>query len=288
MTTLTNEKTDATMPKPTLTAELAAKYRELVALLQGYGRVMVAFSGGVDSTLLLKVAWDTLGENVLAVTKLSPLMTAEEREEALSLARMIGARQRTIETNEPAMAEFAENTPERCYICRLSLCKTLKQLAREEGFEVLVDGANTGDLGDYRPGMRAVEEMGVLHPLVTAGFNKQDIRQLAAYLGLPNWNRPSASCLATRVPYGTTITPAILRQVEVAERYLKRQGFSQVRVRYHQDIARIEVLPDEMSKLLAMAAEVTDHLRREAGFHYVTMDLLGFRSGSMNEVLAAG
>ena len=269
------------------TDELNEKYERLRRLIDGYGSLLVAYSGGVDSTLLLKVAHDVLGDRVLAVTAASPTYPGAEQEAAVALAARLGVRQVTIETDELEIAGFADNPPERCYFCKGELFGQLQQIARAEGIAHVVDGANADDAGDYRPGMQAAGELGVVSPLLEAGLTKDDVRALSKRFGLETWDKPSAACLASRFPYGETITREKLAMVESAERFLTGLGFRQVRVRHHGTIARIEVAPDEIERLASAA--VRDQVTRaltDIGYSYVTIDCRGYRTGSLNEVLS--
>ncbi len=258
------------------------KLTQLENLLRQMESVVVAHSGGVDSSLLLKVAHDSLGERALALTAVSPSQPTHEREQARAIARQIGARHVLFESNELDDPRYTANTPDRCYVCKGHICQQLLAYARREGYRYVVEGTNADDLGDHRPGHRAARELGVRSPLQEVGLSKVEIRQLARELGLPNWDKPSAACLASRVPYGTPIDEQTLAQIEAAEAALRRLGFRQLRVRHHGPVARIELEPDDLSQALAQREVIVAALKA-AGYTYVALDLAGFRSGSLNE-----
>lgn len=264
--------------------DLDVRRAELERIIDSMGRVIVAFSAGIDSTLVLKVAVDRLGDNALAVTAVSASLAEAEREEACELARQIGARHLLLETHELDDPAYAANPTNRCYFCKTELYTELIELAQREGYPFILNGANADDVGDYRPGEQAAREFGVRSPLREAGFTKAHVRALARELGLPNWDKPAMACLSSRLPYGTPVTRAALSQVERAEGYLRRLGFRQVRVRHHNELARIEVERADLARLIELGPQIHAELKA-LGYTYVTADLLGFRSGSLNEAI---
>jgi len=243
--------------------------------------VLVAYSGGVDSTLLLKLALDELGDRAVAVLANSPAYPESEQREARHLARTLGARLVEVNTTEVKLEEYARNNPDRCFHCKEELFDSLEPVQREFGLMHLAYGATADDADDHRPGHGSAVRRGVRFPLLEAGMAKSDVRAAARHLGLPNWNKPSFACLSSRIPHGTRVTVAALRQIETAEEALKALGFRQVRVRHHDDVARIEVEADEIPRLIAERERVT-HAVRAAGYKFVAADLEGYSTGSLN------
>ena len=269
------------LPSPVL-----LRLGELFSILQGFENAIVAYSGGVDSTVLAWAASQVLGDRAIACIAISPSLAASELAAAQETAEAMGIALRLVRTDEVDREDYALNSPSRCYICKGTLFARLADLARTEGFLQILYGANADDGSDYRPGARAAVEAGVRAPLAEAGLTKDDVRAIARVYGLPNWDKPASPCLASRVPYGQRVTVDKLRQIEEGEQLLHRLGFREARVRHHGDIARIEVSRDELPRVVApeVADEISQSLLR-LGFTHVAVDLRGFRSGSMNEGL---
>ncbi|MBI5665228.1 MAG: ATP-dependent sacrificial sulfur transferase LarE [Nitrospirae bacterium] len=265
---------------------LDEKFDKLKTRLRQMDRVVIAFSGGVDSTFLLKAASMSGLREVLAVTGQSESMTEEEFSFSKEIAGSLDVKHRIIRTNELGNNNYSKNPPDRCYYCKKELFGKLKDIAQQEGFSFILDGTNSDDVNDRRPGRRAAYEEGVESPLLETGLTKNEIRELSKALGLPTWNKPATPCLSSRIPYGLEITAEALEKVSKAETFIRKFGVTELRVRNHSEVARIEVHPDDFHKLTGAQArkEIVDYLR-SIGFKYITLDLQGFRSGSGNEAL---
>src|ERR687896_1414497 len=264
------------------------RLRELERMVALYGSALVAFSGGVDSSLALAICARALPKgNVLAVTSNNETYLPSELDLARGFADSLGVEHLIVNTRELDNPDYASNPANRCYFCKSTLYSDLDRIAGERGYACVVDGANADDEGDYRPGRKAPKELEVVSPLSRAGVGKAEVRQLAKHLGLPSWDKPALACLSSRFPYGQEITPEKLSQVARAEEFMRREGFSQVRVRHHGEIARLEVGPEELERAFDMREEISAELL-EAGFLYVTLDLAGYKSGSLNAALEEG
>jgi uncharacterized protein len=272
-----------TETEPTLSAYRA----RLLETLRGYGRVAIAFSGGIDSTVVTQAAYEALGDLAIAVTAVSASLASGELEEAQELAQRIGIRHRVIYTDEFTDPDYLRNHSDRCYFCKSELYGRLEGMLEELGVDVIASGANLDDMGDYRPGLQAAEEHGVRHPLQECGLSKADVRALARAWGLPTWDKPATPCLSSRIAYGEDVNIERVRMIDQAEQWLRQRGLHVLRVRYHKgDLARIEVPLDDLTRFveLQLRGELVPAFRA-LGFKFITLDLEGFRSGSLNSVI---
>lgn len=279
------------MTETTLTFKASTHQHKKLQVLKDYlkeqGRIAVAFSGGVDSSFLLYVANEVLGQDALAITARSAITPTREKDDAENFCERYGIRQIVFESREMDNAEFIKNPPDRCYVCKVMIFSAIFELAKREGFAAVAEGSNTDDEGDYRPGFKAIKELGAISPLRVAGLSKQDIRDLSHEFGLPTWSKPSCACLASRFAYGTKITLANLDKVDAAEEFLIAQGFEIVRVRLDNNLARIEVAPEKIEQLTSdTTRNAVINKFKELGFNYVLVDLEGYRTGSLNKALS--
>lgn len=275
---------DMNFDEMTQQPETQAKLIRLHSILDELGSVVVTYSGGVDSAYLLYAAHERLGDRAVGLTIVSPSLAQTELEDARNIARQIGARHVLVEGHETEDPNYLANTSLRCYFCKTETFDLAFEFARQGEYTAVIDGTNADDIGDHRPGRKAAHEYGMRSPLLEAGLTKAEIRALSRYVGLPSWDKPAMACLASRIPYGTPISVAALNQIERAEAIVRALGVRQLRVRHHDDLARIEVAPPDFELLMIYRKQVVSALKA-LGYTYVTLDLIGFRSGSMNEVL---
>ncbi len=265
---------------------METKYKTLIDLLRSFKRVAIAFSGGVDSAFLLAAAKEALGKDALAVIGRSPTYPEREYTAAKALAESIGVPYAVIDTDEIENPAFSSNPPSRCYVCKTTLFTGIREVAQQRDIDVLLEGSNADDAGDFRPGMAAAKKLGARAPLLELGFTKDEIRRLSKDMGLPTWNKPAMACLSSRIPYGEEISEPKLRRIEAAENAIRDMGIAEVRVRDHGSVARIEVNPDQIGTLAGPGRHQLVTAVKEAGYTYVCLDLEGYRTGAMNEMLS--
>ena len=275
------ESTEKLSPVTKLSPTTEEKYQQMRALIRGFGSVLVAYSGGVDSALVMAIAYRELGDKALACIGVSPSYPTREMRNAVKLAEELGVPYRLVDTEEHLDPNYAANPTNRCYFCKSELHDQLHKVAADEGWNVVLDGNNASDVGDFRPGMQAARERGVRSPLLEANISKAEVREIAHALGLPVWDKPAMACLSSRVPHGVAITPQLLRQIESAEDVLVDLGFQQFRVRHHNEVARIELPAEDFARAIQHHATISDGIKT-AGYRFVALDLAGFRSGSLN------